>query len=115
LMLLAERNGELVGCCQVERRSDDTSYIGMVSVLPTRQAGGVGRSLLDEAERRALEGGSGRVRMTVIRQRVELIEWYERRGYVRTGETEPFPYGNERFGLPRVDDLEFVVLEKQLA
>jgi hypothetical protein len=52
--------------------------------------------------------------MTVIAQRVELIAWYERRGYSRTGETRPFPYGEERFGRPRRDDLHFVVLAKSL-
>jgi len=53
--------------------------------------------------------------MTVIVQRAELIAWYERRGYVRTGERKPFPYGDERFGLPLRDDLEFEVLRKALA
>ena len=50
--------------------------------------------------------------MTVIAQREDLIAWYERRGYTRTGETRPFPYGDERFGRPRRDDLVFVVLRK---
>jgi len=50
----------------------------------------------------------------VIRQRDELIAWYERRGYRRTGRTEPFPYGDERAGIPKQDDLEFVVMEKEL-
>ena len=49
--------------------------------------------------------------MTVIVQRDELIAWYERRGYVRTGRFKPFPYGDTRFGLPRRDDLRFEVLE----
>jgi hypothetical protein len=53
--------------------------------------------------------------MTVIVQRVELIAWYERHGYRRTGETKPFPYGDERFGLPRRDDLAFEVLSKTLS
>jgi len=53
--------------------------------------------------------------MTVIEQRAELIAWYERRGYRRTGETKPFPYGDERFGIPRRPDLRFVVLAKSLA
>jgi hypothetical protein len=43
-----------------------------------------------------------------------LIAWYERRGYRLTGETQPFPYGDERFGLPQRDDLAFVVMEKGL-
>jgi hypothetical protein len=51
----------------------------------------------------------------VITQRIELIAWYERRGYRRTGQTRPFPYGDERFGVPRRPDLAFEVLSKQLA
>lgn len=52
--------------------------------------------------------------MTVIRQRTELIAWYERRGYVNTHRTEPFPHGDEKFGLPKRPDLKFIVLEKCL-
>lgn len=53
--------------------------------------------------------------MTVIRQRSELIAFYARRGYVPSGATAPFPYGDARAGIPRRDDLEFIVLEKVLA
>lgn len=53
--------------------------------------------------------------MTVIRQRTELIAFYARRGYVDTGEERPFPAGEERFGVPRRDDLVFTVLAKPLA
>jgi hypothetical protein len=52
--------------------------------------------------------------MTVITVRHELIAWYERRGYHRTGKRKPFPYGDERYGLPRRPDLEFEVLRKVL-
>jgi hypothetical protein len=52
--------------------------------------------------------------MTVIRQRDALTAWYERRGYQRTGQTKPFPYGDERFGTPKVAGLEFVTLAKPL-
>jgi hypothetical protein len=44
-----------------------------------------------------------------------LIAWYVRRGYRLTGETEPFPYGDNRFGTPLRDDLSFVVLQRDLA
>ena len=114
VLLLAESDGELVACCQLERRGEDVAYLGMLSVRPTLQAGGVGRDLLAEAECRAAESGATRMRMTVIRQRGDLIAWYERRGYRATGETQPFPYGDDRYGLPKVDDLEFVVLEKSV-
>ena len=58
--------------------------------------------------------GAARIEMTVIAQRDELIAWYERRGYALTGERRPFPAHDPRFGLPRRDDLEFVVMEKAL-
>ena len=54
------------------------------------------------------------MRMTVLTARADLIAFYERRGFRRTGATKPFPYGDERFGRPRREDLEFAVLEKQL-
>jgi GNAT superfamily N-acetyltransferase len=110
IILMAETGADIVGCCHVER----DGYFGMLSVRPVLQTGGIGSALLAEAERRAATFRATRMHMTVIRQRSDLIAWYERRGYRRTGETQPFPYGDERFGLPKVDDLEFVVLEKAL-
>ena len=53
--------------------------------------------------------------MTVIWLREALVAWYARRGYHPTGETKPFPYGDDRWGTPTRDDLYFVVLEKALA
>lgn len=114
-VLLAESGGTLVGCCELERRPDAQAYFGMFSVQPAQQGGGVGRDLLAEAERIARdEWGATTMVMTVLAQRAELIAWYERRGYQRTGETKPFPYGDERFGIPRRPDLIFDVLAKAL-
>lgn len=95
---------------------DGAAYFGMFAVDPTIQGGGIGRILLAEAERiAATDLGAARLEMTVIEQRRELVAWYERRGYERTGETKPFPYGDERFGTPKVDDLVMVVLAKSLS
>jgi hypothetical protein len=52
--------------------------------------------------------------MKVISAREDLIAWYERHGYARTGRRSPFPYGDERFGLPRRAGLEFELLVKPL-
>jgi ribosomal protein S18 acetylase RimI-like enzyme len=115
VILLCEQDGVLVGCVHLERTGEDC-YLGMLTVQPTRQSEGLGRQLLDTAERWAIEHWSSRaMHMTVITQRAELIAWYERRGYRRTGKRKPFPYGDERFGLPRRDDLVFDELRKQLA
>jgi ribosomal protein S18 acetylase RimI-like enzyme len=90
-------------------------YIGMFAVQPGGQGKGVGRALLAEVERVSRdELGRREARMTVLVQRTELIAWYERRGYQRTGEHEPWPYDDPRLGLPRRDDLKFEVLRKQL-
>ncbi|MFG3114915.1 GNAT family N-acetyltransferase [Streptomyces sp. NPDC048197] len=114
LLLVAEREGALTACCQLEHRGDH-AYFGMFAVRPALQGGGLGRTMLAEAERTARENWEAReMRMTVIRQRTELIAWYERRGYRRTGEFSPFPYGDERFGIPQRADLEFEVLVKPL-
>ena len=116
-MLIAETDGEVVGCCQVVAAPGPgtSAFLGMLSVRPGSQGGGIGRAMVAEAERIAVEeGGAGAMGMAVIRQRTELIAWYERLGYARTGETEPFPYGDARVGTPKVPDLEFVVLLKAL-
>jgi ribosomal protein S18 acetylase RimI-like enzyme len=113
-MVVESLDGDTLGCAQLERRGDE-AYFGMFAISPTSQGAGLGSALLVEAERIARdEWGARQMQMTVIRQREDLIAWYGRRGYRATGETRPFPYGDERFGLPRVADLEFVVLAKQL-
>lgn len=114
VVLVMEEPQGLVACVNLRRHADH-GYLGMLTVSPTRQAGGMGRRLLEVAEAYvAREWGLRRIEMTVIVQRTELIAWYERRGYRRTDRRERFPYGDARFGLPKRDDLEFVVLEKTL-
>ena len=113
-VLLAEACGELLACCHLEKQRD-SCYFGMFSVKPTRQAAGVGKRTLAEAERLARqEWKCRRMEMTVISVRNELIAWYERRGYRRSGRYKPFPYGDERFGIPKRNDLRFELLVKDL-
>ncbi|WP_312146330.1 GNAT family N-acetyltransferase [Brevundimonas sp.] len=117
LLAEVEANGErlLTGCVQVADQGEGLAYLGLLTVDPTRQAGGLGRLLIDAAEAEARgRFGATRMEMTVIRQRSELIAWYERRGYRLTGETRPFPLDDERFGLPQTRELDFVVMEKAL-
>jgi len=114
-IIVAEKNGELLACCHLEKQGNDGAYFGMFSVQPGQQGTGIGKVLLAEAERQAREDfHCGRIDMTVIDIRDSLIEFYERRGYVRTGIHKPFPYGDERFGIPKRDDLRFEVLTKEL-
>jgi len=113
-IVLAHVAGALIGSVLLAEERGG-AYLGMLTVKPSAQAQGVGRALLAEVERITRSERLGKhIRMTVIAQRSELIAWYARRGYLPTGEHEPFPYGQPRFGLPRRDDLYFVVLEKKL-
>lgn len=114
-IVLVERDGELLGCAHLQR-GDGHAYFGMFAVRPQLQGGGIGGALLEECERIAREElGCVRIAMTVISLRDELIAWYERRGYRRSGRYKAFPYGDARFGLPRRDDLRFEWLDKPLA
>jgi ribosomal protein S18 acetylase RimI-like enzyme len=114
VVLVGEQDGELVVCANVAVENG-AGYFGMFSVRPTLQGGGIGKRMIEECERIAREEWQlAAMRMTVIDIRDELIAFYERRGYVRTGIKKPFPYGDPRFGLPKRDDLQFEVLEKRL-
>ncbi|WP_141203554.1 GNAT family N-acetyltransferase [Streptomyces griseorubiginosus] len=113
-LLTVERDGRVVACCQLEHRGS-YAYFGMFAVSPTLQGGGLGKVVIAEAERLAVETwGVTEMHMTVISVRDELIAWYERRGYRRTGRMTPFPYGDERFGIPQRADLQFELLVKPL-
>ncbi|MGW5735853.1 MULTISPECIES: GNAT family N-acetyltransferase [Streptomyces] len=113
-LLTVEREGEIVACCQLEHRGEH-AYFGMFAVSPALQGAGLGKVIMAEAERTARETwGVTEMHMTVISVREDLIAWYERRGYRRTGKMTPFPYGDERFGIPQRDDLRFELLVKPI-
>ena len=112
-VLLVEDGAGLVACAHVAEE-DGAGYFGMFAVRPELQGGGVGKRLLAESERIVRdEWRLPAMRMTVIDLRDALIAFYERRGYRRTGILKPFPYGDERFGIPLRADLRFEVLEKR--
>lgn len=103
-----------IGCVWLEPCDQATWYLGSLAVDPDHQQRGCGKSLLAAAEQWVRMRGGMHIRMTVINIRAALVEWYVRRGYHLTGETEAFPYGDDRFGTPMRDDLAFVVLVKDL-
>lgn len=114
LILLAEAEDQLLACCHLEK-TGNACYFGMFSVNPNKQGSGTGKRMMERAEHIAhAEWQCDAMEMTVIDIRDELIAFYERRGYVRTGIKMPFPYGDERFGIPLRQDLRFEILRKTL-
>jgi len=104
-------NGIIDGCVFLHKK-ESRLYLGMFSVSPSEQGKGIGKRLLNAADEYAKEQHCSLIHMTVITVREDLIAWYEKNGYQRTGKVLPFPV-DERFGIP-TQPLELVVLEKQV-
>jgi ribosomal protein S18 acetylase RimI-like enzyme len=111
VLLQAELAGQLAGCVYLEPQGE-TLYLSMLAVAPEAQAHGLGRQLLAAAEAHARQAGCRQLKMSVLALRPELLAWYERQGYLRTGASEPFP-ATTRFGRPR-QPLTLLALAKLL-
>lgn len=108
-VLLAEQDGALVGTVTITDLGGGLAYMGLLCIDPERQAGGLGRTLVREVEQLAAsEFGATRMELIVVDAREELIAWYERRGYSRTGGLRPFP-------LPMDVPFQMVVLERSIS
>ena len=90
-IVLAELNDQLVGCVMFGLNQSHVE-IGLLTVDPTLQNQQLGRKLLAQAESLAIAlYQPDYFEMSVVNTRTELIEFYERRGYVLTGELKPYP------------------------
>jgi ribosomal protein S18 acetylase RimI-like enzyme len=105
--LLAERDGALLGSVYVEDRGDH-GYIGLLSVDPMLQGGGLGRALMAAAEASLAAAGRPRVELLVVNLRTELPPWYRKQGYRLVGE-RPFPPG-----APNTQPCHYLVMSKRL-
>lgn len=111
LLLLCHRGAELAGSVHVEKQGKQ-AYIGMFVVRPDIQGAGIGKRLLEEAETWARKAwGVTSYVMIVITSRHELVAYYERRGYRRTGELSEFPV-NPALWTPKVNGLKMERMEK---
>ncbi len=110
-LMIAIKNTRIIACICVDR-NDDQAYIGSFAVEPTFQNSGIGKIILHLAEEYAIhELGSKELVMVVISQRSELISFYERRGYKRTGEIEDYPV-HLNVGTPVLEGLTIEYLKK---
>lgn len=104
------KRNEIEGCVFLHKRQGKL-YLGMLSVSPALQTKGIGKQIMANAERYALQQNCPAVFMRVISIRHELIGWYERQGYYKTGEVQPFD--DTKFGTAK-EPIEFIVLQKDL-
>jgi len=104
-----DENGRITGCVYLEPKWPKL-YLGMLTVSPIEQGNGIGKILLANAEEYARNKKCEAITITVITTRHELIAWYERHGYVQTGEIKPFP-NDERFGIAKAH-IELLVMDK---
>jgi len=114
LVYREEADGPLLGTAWLNPESDGVWSMGLLTIRPELQNQQLGRRLLAAAESYASDRGAKRMRIGVLHVRKTLIAWYERRGYRATGETEPFPTEDPRFGTPLQKNLRFLIMEKQI-
>jgi GNAT superfamily N-acetyltransferase len=112
-LILIAQSGDTITATIYAHHAADTVHFGLFAVEPSMQGGGIGKVLLAYAESEAHNRwGINTAIMEVITHRSELIEYYGRRGYMRTGEMIPFPKSD--LWDQQVDFLELAVLVKRL-
>lgn len=113
-VILLGMQGTLIVASLHLQRDGESAYLGMFAIQPGLQGVGIGKQCLQYAEDYVQQvWGAASLLMTVITLRPELIAYYERRGYRRTGEFKPFPT-SPRYGIPKVSGLALALLEKPL-
>jgi predicted N-acetyltransferase YhbS len=110
-IFVIEEGSVLLGCVQ-STDSADSVLLGMLSVPVELQGKGLGAHLIKVVEEDARNRGFKFIKMHVLDIREELLSYYERKGYQRTGESAEWPWGDLKWGIPKRDDLRFVVLSK---
>jgi ribosomal protein S18 acetylase RimI-like enzyme len=99
IFLALDENKSLIGCIYV-KYEEASLYFGMLTVEPSLQNKGIGKKLLLLVEEIARQKNIVKIRMTVIRGRTELVAYYERFGFKKTGRIEEFPE-DSRYGIPK--------------
>jgi len=112
LILIAHSEESILATIHAHR-DNESVHFGLFTVEPSFQGRGIGKELLAYAESEAIcKWGVSTAIMEVITHRSELIAYYERRGYIRTGEMIAFPKSD--LWDQKVDFLELIRLQKSL-
>ncbi len=112
LLYIDDATNCIEGCVELNKNKENKLYLGMLSVYPNLQGKGIGKQLLQASDAYAKHHNCNSVYMVVVHLRLELISWYNRHGYLSTGETKPFIV-DSKYATP-LEPLYFEVLEKKL-
>ena len=113
IILVGFKDSVIIACVHVEK-VESNCHIGMLAVAPNRQGAGDGKQMLAYAENYANEFfGAEKFVMVVVSLRSELIAFYLRRGYQKTGLVMDYPL-SAGAGAPKYANLKVEVLEKHL-
>lgn len=113
ILKFTDVNGTILGTVYIEFKNN-VLYLGMLAVMPEQQAQGIGKSIMQEAENLAKKHDCDRIAITVVSSRLELISWYERRGYRMNGESISFEELKGNFGIPLIQNIQLIGMEKSL-
>lgn len=111
ILIYKDSSGEIIGSVYLDIQEKGL-YLGMLTVSPPKQAGGIGKKLMLAAENWARRNSCPCIFMNVIPLRTELVDWYERLGYSKTGEIKPYS-ADERYGKP-TRHIEFAIMQKEI-
>lgn len=103
---------KIIGCVNLQLHHPKM-YLGMFSVSPGLQGGGIGKKILQAAEEYAIQLHCTTIYMSVIAVREELIDWYKRHSYCDTGKRIPFV--EDGLSGKHTQMLEFMVMEKSIS
>ena len=109
-LFVLEIDNKLLGCIGVSL-GQQVAEIESFAVAPAEQNSGYGKQLLDFAESHIFEIFKKKViQMSVLNVRIELLAYYQRRGYQLTEKIEAYPLG-QNVGEPLIP-LHLLILEK---
>lgn len=105
-LVATDDGGAVVGSVFVEVHGGRGAF-GMLAVAPSAQRAGLGRLLIDAAERHAMSLGASVMHIHVVNLRTDLLPRYARLGYLATG-TGPYVHR------PVVRPCHFILMSKPL-
>ncbi|KAI9475501.1 MAG: acyl-CoA N-acyltransferase [Benjaminiella poitrasii] len=111
-LLLAFDEGQVVGTIQIQPYEEypGEAEIGLFSVSPNHQSRGIGGRLMQTALAEMKTMGFKYAVLHVLENRSDVLTWYNKLGFVETGERIPFVWPESL----KIKDLKFIVLKKAL-